>query len=95
MAKHRRIKFLIDNGLRGIRGGRRTYHWATRHLIRSGARTRCSATTCLPASLRQYAEGASQYAALKRTLETRYPADRVAYTDGKAAFIVDTHSPTG
>ncbi|MFT4036994.1 MAG: GrpB family protein [Thermomicrobiales bacterium] len=28
-----------------------------------------------------------QYAALKRALADRYPDDRVAYTDGKAAFI--------
>lgn len=38
--------------------------------------------------LRAHPEQAAAYAALKRDLAARYPADRAAYTAGKAPFIL-------
>jgi GrpB-like predicted nucleotidyltransferase (UPF0157 family) len=39
--------------------------------------------------LRVDADLASAYVALKRTLAARFPADRIAYTDGKDRFVAD------
>ena len=39
--------------------------------------------------LRQHPEEAERYAALKRDLAARYPADRDAYTEGKARYVDD------
>jgi GrpB-like predicted nucleotidyltransferase (UPF0157 family) len=40
--------------------------------------------------LRRHADVAARYAALKRSLAARFPTDREAYTDGKAAFVGET-----
>lgn len=37
--------------------------------------------------LRAHGEKAAEYEALKKSLATQYPLDRVAYTEGKRAFI--------
>jgi GrpB-like predicted nucleotidyltransferase (UPF0157 family) len=39
--------------------------------------------------LRTHADAANEYMALKRMLAERYPSDREAYINGKAAFVKD------
>ena len=38
--------------------------------------------------LREFPEEAKRYAELKRSLAARYPSDRIAYTEGKAAYVI-------
>ena len=70
--------FVLDDA-----AGRRTHHL---HLVEEGGPLWRSHLTFRD-FLRAQPERAAEYAALKQSLAERYPANRDAYTDGKAAFI--------
>lgn len=75
-----------DYFVRDDAAGRRTHHL---HLVEHGG-----ALWRSHLAFRDYLRGAparaAAYAVLKRDLAARYPTDRAAYTDGKAAFIAET-----
>jgi GrpB-like predicted nucleotidyltransferase (UPF0157 family) len=70
--------FVLDDA-----AGRRTHHL---HLVEEGGALWRSHLTFRDL-LRARPERAAEYAALKQSLADRYPADREAYTEGKAAFV--------
>jgi len=70
--------FVLDDA-----AGRRTHHL---HLVEEGGPLWRS-HLMFRDFLRSRPERAAEYAALKQSLAERYPADREAYTDGKAAFV--------
>ena len=72
--------------VRGAADGRRTHHL---HLVVLGGAL-WRAHSAFRDYLRRVPERAAAYAALKESLASRFPADRAAYTDAKAAFIEET-----
>jgi GrpB-like predicted nucleotidyltransferase (UPF0157 family) len=66
--------------------GRRTHHL---HLVAEGGALWRS-HLAFRDYLRQHPARAAEYTALKSALAARFPADRPAYTEGKAAFITET-----
>ena len=66
--------------------GRRTHHL---HLVAEGGAL-WRAHLAFRDYLRQHPARVAEYAALKCALAARFPADRAAYTEGKAAFIAET-----
>ena len=78
-----------ENGIPGRHffglGQPRTHHL---HLVEFGGEL-WRAHLAFRDHLRRHPERAAAYAALKRDLATRFPDDRVAYTDAKAPFITE------
>lgn len=72
-----------DYFVRNDAAGRRTHHL---HLVEKGG-TLWRSHLAFRDLLRARPERAAEYAALKQSLAERYPADREAYTEGKAAFV--------
>jgi GrpB-like predicted nucleotidyltransferase (UPF0157 family) len=66
--------------------GRRTHHL---HLVAQGGAL-WRAHLAFRDYLRQHPDRAAEYSALKSALAARFPTDRAAYADGKAAFIAET-----
>ena len=66
--------------------GRRTHHL---HLVTEGGALWRS-HLAFRDYLRQHPARVAEYAALKSALAARFPSDRAAYTEGKAAFIAET-----
>lgn len=64
-------------------GGRRTHHV---HMVE--ADSNLWERLHFRDYLREFPDEARRYEELKRTLAERYPNDRVAYTEGKAAYVV-------
>lgn len=77
--------------MRDDASGRRTHHL---HLVAHGGPIR-RAHLAFRDALRARPERRQAYAALERDLAARHAAERLAYTEGKAAFIRETLRQAG